>query len=71
MINVDIQALHYRPDLWHDPEKFIPERFAEGGEHESHEGITYAPFSQGGRICLGINFSMTEQRVVLSMLCKY
>ncbi|KAG2228008.1 hypothetical protein INT45_012032 [Circinella minor] len=70
MINVDIQALHYRPDLWHNSETFIPERFAKGGEHDLHEGITYAPFSQGGRICLGINFSMTEQRVVLSMLLK-
>ncbi|KAI9249257.1 cytochrome P450 [Phascolomyces articulosus] len=70
MVNVDIQALHYNPNLWHEPEKFIPERFAENGEHSLHEGVTYAPFSSGGRVCLGINFSMAEQRVVLSMLLK-
>jgi cytochrome P450 len=58
------------PKSWQNPEQFIPERFEEGGEHDSHTGLTWVPFSNGSRQCLGINFSLTEQRVVLSMMCK-
>ncbi|KAI9249256.1 cytochrome P450 [Phascolomyces articulosus] len=70
MVNVDIEALHYNPDIWKNPEQFDPERFAEGGEHYSHEGVTWVPFSGGSRICIGINFSMMEQRVALAMLLR-
>ena len=71
IVNVDIEALHYNPDIWKNPEQFDPERFAEGSEHYSHEGITWAPFSGGSRQCIGINFSMMEQRIALSMLCRF
>ncbi|KAI8143754.1 cytochrome P450 [Fennellomyces sp. T-0311] len=70
MVNVDIVALHYRPDLWKNPDQFDPERFAEGGEHSRHEGITWAPFSGGSRQCIGINFALMQQRVIIAMLLK-
>ncbi|KAI7855507.1 cytochrome P450 [Circinella umbellata] len=70
IVNIDIEALHYNPDTWKNPEQFDPERFAEGGEHYSHEGATWVPFSGGSRQCIGINFSMMEQRVALSMLLR-
>jgi hypothetical protein len=34
------------------------------------EGRTWLPFSTGSRQCIGMNFSLNEQRVMLSMLCK-
>ncbi|KAG2228009.1 hypothetical protein INT45_012033 [Circinella minor] len=70
IVNIDIEALHYNPDTWKNPEQFDPERFAEGGEHYSHEGVTWVPFSGGSRQCIGINFSMMEQRIALSMLLR-
>ncbi|KAI9269153.1 cytochrome P450 [Phascolomyces articulosus] len=70
LVSVDIHALHHNPEIWQDAEKFIPERFAEGGEHSKHEGVTFMPFASGSRICLGMNFSMMEQRVALSMLLR-
>lgn len=70
-ISVDISSIHMNPKIWQNPESFIPERFEPGGEHESHEGLTWIPFSDGPRRCIGANFSLTEQRVVLSMLCKF
>lgn len=69
-ISVDFNAIHMNPNTWHNPEEFIPERFAEGGEHEQHKGFAWVPFSNGSRQCIGMNFSLAEQRVVLSMLCK-
>ncbi|GAN02482.1 cytochrome P450 [Mucor ambiguus] len=69
-LNIDIGSLHFNPKLWHSPEKFIPERFAPGGEHDSHEGFAYLPFGHGARQCIGMNFSLIEQKVVIAMLGK-
>ncbi|KAI7903596.1 cytochrome P450 [Cokeromyces recurvatus] len=69
-IAIDIYAIHMNPKIWQNPESFIPERFEEGGEHESHVGLTWIPFSNGSRQCLGMNFSLVEQRTVLSMILK-
>ncbi|CAO0796787.1 unnamed protein product [Mucor circinelloides] len=67
---LDIYNLHHNPDVWMDPYKFDPERFAPGGEADKQQGIAWAPFSNGARQCIGMNFSLVEQRVVLSMLLK-
>lgn len=70
-ISVDFNAIHMNPATWHNPEDFIPERFEAGGEYEQHKGFAWVPFSNGSRQCIGMNFSLSEQRVVLSMLRKY
>ncbi|CEP15817.1 hypothetical protein [Parasitella parasitica] len=69
-VSVNVAAIHLNPKIWHDPENFIPERFEQGGEFEQHDGFTWIPFSNGSRQCLGLNFSLTEQRVVLCMILK-
>lgn len=69
-ISIDFNAIHMNPAIWHNPEEFIPERFQKGGEHEQIEGFSWVPFSNGSRQCIGMNFSLAEQKVVLSMLCK-
>ena len=73
LIDVDIYNLHRNPKYWKDPETFNPNRFAPGGEADSHStsGYPWFAFSNGGRQCIGMNFSMVQQRVVLSMLCTY
>ncbi|CAO3594952.1 unnamed protein product [Absidia cylindrospora] len=68
---VETHALHHNPDVWKNPEQFDPERFAPGGEHETcHEGMAWLPFSSGSRGCLGMNFSLAEQRTFLAMLLR-
>lgn len=69
-VSVDIAALHFSPTNWDNPDQFIPERFEEGGEYDNNVGTTWLPFSGGTRQCLGINFSLTEQRLALAMICK-
>ncbi|KAL0143662.1 hypothetical protein V8B55DRAFT_1479540 [Mucor lusitanicus] len=69
-LNIDIGSLHFNPKLWQNPEKFIPERFAPGGENDSHEGFAYLPFGHGARQCIGMHFSLIEQKVVIAMLVK-
>ncbi|KAI8143289.1 cytochrome P450 [Fennellomyces sp. T-0311] len=68
-VNLDVYALHHNPAVWKEPEVFDPERFAPGGEAE-RAGLAWLPFGNGSRQCLGMNFSLAEQRVLLSMLLR-
>ncbi|KAI9479545.1 cytochrome P450 [Zychaea mexicana] len=47
----------------------ILRRFAPGGEAE-HNGMSWLPFSIGARQCIGMNFSLAEQRFLLPMLLR-
>ena len=56
-----IAAIHYRPDLYPEPEQFRPERFLGGrGDH-----YAWIPFGGGVRRCIGAAFAEYEMRVVL------
>ncbi|BFG35871.1 hypothetical protein CerSpe_221450 [Prunus speciosa] len=57
MVLVNAWALHRDPQLWDDPESFMPERF-ESGDDLSHKLI---PFGLGRRACPGLGLA---QRVV-------
>ncbi|KAI9276458.1 cytochrome P450 [Umbelopsis sp. AD052] len=71
LVKVDVISLHYNPNLWKNPTKFDPERFAEGGELESMPSTyAYLPFGGGSRQCIGMNFSLAEQRVALSSILR-
>ncbi|CAO3681708.1 unnamed protein product [Umbelopsis ramanniana] len=72
ILHADIFVMHHSPAVWKDPEAFLPERFASGGENESKAGtgLSWVPFGNGSRQCLGMNFSLAEQKVLLSMLLR-
>ena len=44
-----IYLAHRDPDVWHDPDKFMPERFL----NSSETPYTYIPFGGGVRRCIG------------------
>jgi cytochrome P450 len=56
-----IAALHYREDLFPQPEEFRPERFLE----EKGDNYAWIPFGGGVRRCLGAAFAEYEMRIVL------
>lgn len=67
-VAADVYALHHCENNWQECDKFNPDRFSE--ENTERKASTWAPFSGGPRSCIGMNFSLNEQRVFLSMLCK-
>lgn len=71
-VNVNIFSIHHSSKFWTHGEEFNPDRFAEGGEGDGEhvDGRIWLPFSTGARQCIGMGFSLYEQRVLLSMLCK-
>jgi cytochrome P450 len=56
-----IAALHYREDLFPQPEEFRPERFLDG----KADNYAWIPFGGGVRRCIGAAFAEYEMRTIL------
>jgi cytochrome P450 len=56
-----IAALHYREDLFPEPDEFRPERFLEG----KADNYAWIPFGGGVRRCIGAAFAEFEMRLIL------
>ena len=61
-----IAAIHYRDDLYPEPERFLPERFLDGDI--DHYG--WIPFGGGVRRCVGAAFAQYEMRIVLRAILE-
>jgi len=61
-IAIPIRAIHYRKDLWGDPENFRPERF-----EEKMDEFSWLGFIAGRRQCVGQQFALLETKIVLSL----
>ncbi|MFI8963021.1 cytochrome P450 [Streptomyces sp. NPDC053493] len=58
--------IHHRPDLYPDPEAFVPDRWA--GPHSSPPRHAFLPFAAGARKCIGDSFSMVEATLALATI---
>jgi cytochrome P450 len=62
-------ASHRIPEIFPDPEAFIPERFERERKAALPRGA-YVPFGGGRRICIGKRFGQTEVKLVATMLLQ-
>ncbi|MCW2651727.1 MAG: cytochrome p450 [Mycobacterium sp.] len=61
---------HRLPELWTDPDKFDPDRFAEPrAEHKKHR-YAFAPFGGGAHKCIGMVFGQLEVKTVMHRLLR-
>lgn len=60
---VNIYSLHRDPELWTEPNKFMPERFQEIEKEKG--GFKFVPFGFGRRICPGS--TLANRLVALSL----
>jgi cytochrome P450 len=68
-VNYCSWASHRLPEVFPDPELFIPERFTRERKTALPRGA-YIPFGGGRRICIGKRFGQTEVKLVATMLLQ-
>jgi cytochrome P450 len=62
-------AMHRRPDLWPEPDRFLPERFTSDAE-SARPRHAYIPFGGGPRVCIGNHFALMEGQILLATLAQ-
>jgi cytochrome P450 len=66
LVLLSIYSILHDPAIYANPDEFNPERFLNG----RYDTDVYMPFGGGSRICVGMNFSLMEQKVFISLLLQ-
>jgi cytochrome P450 len=61
-----IAAIHFREDLYPEPDEFRPERFLQG----TPDAYTWIPFGGGVRRCIGASFAQFEMRAIIRTILE-
>jgi len=69
IVMVNIWLTHRRPDVWPEPERFDPDRFAAGADPERHR-FAHIPFGAGPHHCIGNHFALIEATFALALLAR-
>ena len=65
-IGINIRGIHHSKKIYGDPEIFRPERWSEKEQSKNKiPNNSWIPFSSGSRTCIGINFSLMEQKIFI------
>ncbi|OWF42681.1 cytochrome P450 4F8-like [Mizuhopecten yessoensis] len=69
VIEINISAMHHHPDVFPDHMEFRTDRFLDANVGDN-DPFSFVPFSAGPRNCIGQNFAMNEQRVLIARVIR-
>nr|GMC98885.1 cytochrome P450 CYP736A12-like [Ipomoea batatas] len=67
-IMVNVWAIGRDPNVWSNPEKFIPERFSKSRVEYRGRNFELIPFGSGRRSCPGLQLGITVVQLVVAQL---
>nr|MCW2728231.1 cytochrome [Aeromicrobium sp.] len=70
LVAVMVHLSHHMPELWTDPERFDPERFADDRRDDKVHRYAWEPFGGGVHKCLGMFFAGAEVKTILVHLLR-
>jgi cytochrome P450 len=69
-ISVSPWFSHYMPEIWPNPERFDPERFAEPRREDKAHRYAWVPFGGGAHKCIGMYFGTQEVKILIHHLVR-
>lgn len=66
-VRIPVYAIHHDPEIYENPDQFIPERFSIE-ELRSRHTCSFLAFSNGPRNCIGFKHALLQMRVGLVKL---
>ncbi len=70
LVAVMVHLSHHLPELWDEPERFYPERFADNRREDKVHRYAWEPFGGGVHKCLGMFFAGAEVKTILVHLLR-
>lgn len=69
IVVVPIDAIHHDPEIYDNPSEFRPERFHPNEVNKRH-AMSWLPFGEGPRNCIGLRFGKMQALIGLALLLK-
>ena len=61
---------HHMEEIWSQPFRFDPERFAPGREEHKRHPFAWVPFGGGAHMCLGQHFAYMQVKALMAQLLE-